>query len=96
MAAEVAASVASAAGYVGGSDAVDARLSPVYSPRASLAALPPTLLVVGDAEVMLCDSTEFAARAVEAGAPDVRLRVYPRMWHVFPLYTEVGLTLTWA
>ena len=29
-----------------------------------------------------------AARAVEAGAADVRLRVYPRMWHVFPLYTE--------
>ena len=88
VAAEVAASVASAAGYVGGSDAADARLSPVFSPPASLAALPPTLLVVGDAEVMLSDSTEFAARALEAGAADVRLRVYPRMWHVFPLYTE--------
>ena len=37
---------------------------------------------------MLSDSTEFAARALEAGAADVRLRVYPRMWHVFPLYTE--------
>ena len=46
---------------VGGSDAADARLSPVFSPPASLAALPPTLLVVGDAEVMLSDSTEFAA-----------------------------------
>ena len=39
-------------------------------------------------KVMLGDSTEFAARAVEAGAADVRLRVFPRMWHVFPMYTE--------
>ena len=88
MAAEVAASVESVASYVGASDPRDPRLSPVFAPAAALAQLPPTLLLVGDAEVMLCDSTEFAARALEAGAADVRLRVFPRMWHVFPLYTE--------
>ena len=37
---------------------------------------------------MLGDSTELAARAVEAGARDVRLRVYPKMWHVWPMYEE--------
>jgi len=88
VAAEVAASVQSAASYVSGGDPADPRLSPLFTPAASLTALPPTLLLVGDAEVMLCDSTEFAARAVEAGAADVRLRVFPRMWHVFPMYTE--------
>ena len=49
----MAASVESAASYVGGSDAADPRLSPVFTPPASLASLPPTLLVVGDAEVWL-------------------------------------------
>ena len=44
---------------------------------------------VGDAEVMLSEALEIGARAVEAGAPSrVALRVYRRMWHVFPMYTE--------
>ena len=37
---------------------------------------------------MLGDSTEYAARALEAGAADVRLRLYPKMWHVWPMYEE--------
>ena len=65
-------------------------VSPVFLPPAALAELPPTLLLVGDSEVMLGDSTEVAARMVEAtGRTDrVRLRVFRRMWHVFPLYSE--------
>ena len=40
-------------------------------------------------QALLGDSTEFVARAVEAGAePKVRLRIYRRMWHNFPGYTE--------
>ena len=37
---------------------------------------------------MLGDSTEYAARALEAGAADVRLRLFPKMWHVWPMYEE--------
>ena len=86
--------------YGGGADLADARISPVFM-RADLLRnfLPPTLLVVGDAEVMLCDSVELAARACEARVPPaetvsaglvprVSLRIYRRMWHVFPMYTE--------
>ena len=60
-----------------------------------LAALPPLLMLVGDAEVMLADSTEFAARASEAGAGNVRLRIYPRMWHVWPMYEEACGQARW-
>ena len=69
----------------------DPRISPIFLSRPLLRAfLPPTLLLVGDAEVMLCDSTELAARALEAGVPcdRIRLKVYRRMWHVFPMYSE--------
>jgi acetyl esterase/lipase len=34
---------------------------------------------------MLAESVELAARAQAAGA-QVTLSVYPRMWHVFPMY----------
>ena len=37
---------------------------------------------------MLDDSVEFHRRAKEAGAADVSLTVYPRMWHDWVLYTE--------
>mmetsp|Transcript_49114 Transcript_49114/g.128198 ORF Transcript_49114/g.128198 Transcript_49114/m.128198 type:complete len:529 (+) Transcript_49114:1134-2720(+) len=49
--------------------------------------LPPTLLQVGDAEVVLSDTTELAARAVEAGAVGVELLVYRHMWHCWPMYS---------
>jgi len=93
-------------------DPRDPRVSPLFAPSAVLASLPPLLMLVGDAELMLADSTEFAARAVEAiaanqakskakqptaattttttvpAAPTVRLRIFPRMWHVWPMYAE--------
>ena len=49
--------------------------------------LPPTLLQVGDAEILLSDATELAARAVEAGAVEMELVVYPQMWHCWPFYS---------
>ena len=45
---------------------------------------------VGDAEVILCDSTEFAARAGEAGASSVQLLVYRSMWHCWPMYSQLA------
>lgn len=46
---------------------------------------------VGDSEVILCDSTEFAARAVESGASSVQLLVYKDMWHCWPMYSQLAV-----
>ena len=57
----------------------DPRLSPLF---ADLSCLPPTLIQVGEDELLLNDSLRLAARAEAAGA-DVRLERYPGLWHVF-------------
>ncbi|HEV2237077.1 MAG TPA: alpha/beta hydrolase [Ktedonobacterales bacterium] len=53
--------------------------SPLY---ADLRGLPPTLIQVGDHEILLDDSTRLAERARAAGVA-VTLEVWPEMWHVF-------------
>jgi acetyl esterase/lipase len=61
-------------------------LSPLCSPlNGDLRGLPPLLIQVGDAEVLLDDSTRIAAKAKAAGV-DVTLRVYPEMPHVWQLF----------
>lgn len=61
-------------------------LSPLCSPlNGELGGLPPLLVQVGDAEVLLDDSTRIAAKAKAAGV-DVTLRVYPEMPHVWHLF----------
>ncbi len=63
----------------------DPLVSPLYG---DFAGLPPLLFHVGDAEVLLDDSTQTAEKARAAGV-DVTLRVYPDMphvWHVFAPY----------
>ncbi|MEZ5377524.1 MAG: alpha/beta hydrolase [Acidimicrobiales bacterium] len=56
---------------------------PLAAPlHADLAGLPPTLIHVGDAEVLLDDSTRLAAKAEAAGV-DVTLEVWPEMVHVW-------------
>ena len=57
-------------------------LSPVF---ANVAALPPTLIHVGDDEILLSDSTRFADKLKTAGI-DVEIEVFPEMWHVFQLF----------
>lgn len=57
--------------------------APLVSPlHGDLAGLPRLLLQVGDAEILLDDSTRFADRARAAGV-EVKLEVYPHMPHVF-------------
>jgi acetyl esterase/lipase len=58
--------------YVGDRDPCDPRVSPLY---ADLQGLPPLLIQVGDAELLLSDSTCFAERARTAGV-DVTLEVW--------------------
>ncbi len=57
-------------------------VSPVF---AHVAGLPPTYIQVGDDEILLSDSTRFAAKLEEAGI-EVELEVWPEMWHVFQLF----------
>jgi len=71
-----------AAAYLAGQDPRHPYASPLY---ADLSGLPPVLIHVGDAEVILDDSTRFAARARDHGV-DVTLEVWdemPHVWHAF-------------
>jgi len=68
--------------YLAGQDPCHRYASPVH---ADLQGLPPVLLHVGDAEILLDDSTRFAARARAAGV-EVTLEVWdemPHCWHTF-------------
>ena len=65
--------------YVGEHD----RRTPLASPLfADLRGLPPLLMQVGDAEIILDDTTRTAARAREAGV-EVTEEVWPEMFHVW-------------
>jgi monoterpene epsilon-lactone hydrolase len=65
--------------YLAGADPRHPYASPLY---ADLRGLPPVLIHVGDAEVILDDSTRFAAKA-RADGVDVTLEVWPEMLHVW-------------
>lgn len=68
--------------YVSAGDPVAA--SPLFR---DLRGLPPLLITVGTAEVLLSDATRLAERAREAGV-DVTLRVADDMIHVWQLFAE--------
>ncbi len=74
-----------AAAYLAGADPRTPTASPLY---ADPAGLPPLLLQVGTAEVLLDDSVRFAERAREAGA-DVELQVWDDMIHVWHAFFPV-------
>ncbi|MEC3954891.1 alpha/beta hydrolase [Nocardia sp. CDC153] len=65
--------------YLAGTDPRSPAVSPLF---ADLAGLPPTLVQVGSAEVVLSDSERFAAKADAAGV-DVTLEVAPDLPHVY-------------
>ena len=68
--------------YFGDNDPAHPLISPVY---ADMKGLPSILLQVGDHEVLLDDSVQFAARARKAGV-DICFSVWPEMMHDFQLY----------
>lgn len=65
--------------YLAGADAKDQRASPLFG---HLDGLPPTLIHVGEDEVLLDDAIRYAERAEEAGS-SVELHVWAGMVHVF-------------
>ncbi len=68
--------------YCPDKDLKDPLISPVF---ANVAGLPPTLVQVGNDEILLSDSTRIAEKLEGAGV-DVDLQVFPEMWHVFQLF----------
>ncbi|MCA8928351.1 MAG: alpha/beta hydrolase [Alphaproteobacteria bacterium] len=76
--------------YRAGADVRDPLVSPLY---ADLSGLPPMLIQVGSAEILLSDATRVADKAKSAGV-DVTLEVWERMphvWHLFqPMLSEAG------
>lgn len=71
--------------YLPQGNARDPLASPLF---ADLAGLPPLLVQVGDAEVLLDDSTRLADRARDAGV-DVTLEIYPEQVHVFQSWAPI-------
>lgn len=74
-----------AAAYVGGGNAEDPLASPIY---ADYAGLPPLLLQVGDAEVLLDDTRRVTERARAAGV-DVTEEVWDEMFHVWHAFAPM-------
>jgi monoterpene epsilon-lactone hydrolase len=70
-----------AAAYLGGADPRTPLASPLFAP---LAGLPPLLVLVGTADVLLSDSERLAAAATKAGV-DVTLHVGDGLPHVYPI-----------
>jgi epsilon-lactone hydrolase len=71
--------------YLGGSDACDPAVSPVYG---SLAGLPPLLIQAGSHEVLLDDAIRLAARAAHDDVA-VTLDVVPGVPHVFQAFAAL-------
>jgi acetyl esterase/lipase len=67
---------------------------PAVSPlRADLAGLPPTLIHVGEREILLSDSTSLAQRLKAAGVP-TQLKIWAGMvhdWQLFAPFLEEGM-----
>ena len=70
-----------AADYLAGADPREPLASPLF---ASLAGLPPLLVLVGTADLLLSDSERLAAAADQAGV-DVTLEIGEGLPHVYPL-----------
>jgi monoterpene epsilon-lactone hydrolase len=68
--------------YLAGQDPLIPYSSPLYG---DLSGLPPILMQVGDAELLLDDSVRFAEKAKKAGVK-VTLEVWPEMFHVWQLF----------
>jgi monoterpene epsilon-lactone hydrolase len=74
--------------YVGNNDAHNPLISPVFG---NLRGLPPLLVHTGEDEILREDAVRIAGLAKSVGV-DVRLEIYPRMWHVW----QLNLTLPQA
>jgi epsilon-lactone hydrolase len=70
------------AAYTAQQDARNPLISPVFGDWHNL---PPLLIHAGEDEMLCADAVRVEELAKAAGV-DVRLEIYPRMWHVWQLY----------
>ena len=68
--------------YLAASDPANPLISPLF---ADPVGLPPTLIQVGEDEILLDDSTRLEKKMKAAGV-DVHLEVWKGMWHVFQAF----------
>ena len=68
--------------YVAHNDAHNPLISPVFG---NLRGLPPLLVHAGEDEILRDDAVRITSLGKSADV-DVRLEIYPRMWHVWQLY----------
>jgi epsilon-lactone hydrolase len=71
--------------YAGDHNPKNPLISPIH---ADYRGIPPMLLQVGDAEILLDDSTSVADRAKAAGVK-VELEVWPEMFHVWHVFAKI-------
>ncbi len=71
--------------YCGDAGLTDPLVSPVF---ADASGMPPTLIQVGDDEILLSDSERFAEN-LRASGGQVDVDVWPGMWHVWQMF--IGL-----
>ena len=71
--------------YLGGSDPHNPLVSPVY---ADLHGLPPLLVHVGEDEILRQDAIRIT-ECLKAAGVEVRLEIYPQMWHVWQLFMQL-------
>lgn len=72
---------AAAEAYAHGHSVHSAKISPVYE---ELHDFPPTLIQVGEDEMLLSDSLAMYEKLKTTGVP-CKLETFPKMWHVFQL-----------
>jgi monoterpene epsilon-lactone hydrolase len=75
--------------YVAYNDARDPLISPIFG---DWRGLPPLLVHAGEDEILRDDAVRIEGLAKEA-AVDVRLEIYPRMWHVWQLHLTLPQAL---
>lgn len=68
--------------YAPGVDYSQPQFSPLF---ADLSGLPPTLIQVGEREILASDSEQLQKALIAAGVPCV-LQSWPGMWHVFQMF----------
>jgi epsilon-lactone hydrolase len=71
--------------YLRGASPDNPLVSPLFG---DLKGLPPILIIVGEQEILLDDSINFAERAKQAGV-DVTLDVHEELFHVYPLFYDI-------
>lgn len=71
--------------YAGKRSVREPLISPLYG---NLAGLPPMLILVGDCERLLDDSTRLAARAKDAGTT-VTIEIWDEMVHIWPFFAAI-------